>query len=215
MISLGLGQAATLATATTDVYCSQPTCTCPELSAHFGQKFVHIGDGLEYVGIAGGLSSASVILTGESLGSYCGESCIIGRWVTTGTGGSFASGGAGIIWTLNEEGGVEVDYNSSEPMLLAHTLDYTYRGTADYKITSVHVLSPTKGSYVARPTGSGVTASYYLFGKEKTEEVGVATHSTSYTCGATSLVLDVIIPHSSIIYHLKRTGPAPAGVTTK
>jgi hypothetical protein len=72
-ISLGGGAAATLATAAKTVYCSDPSgCTCPELSARPDQEFVHIGDGLEYVGITGGLNSASVVLTGESLQNYCG-----------------------------------------------------------------------------------------------------------------------------------------------
>ncbi len=169
MISLGVGAGATLATAANNVCCSSPSgCACPPFSGHPGQKFVHIDGGLEYAGLTGGTNAASVVLLGESLQSYCGANCLVGQWVATGTSGGFASGGAGLTWTMTTDETADVNYNSSAQIRLAGGVEYVYRGTA-----RVQDLQPSRHFGDHRElcrNADGRERDRYVFGRRSVED---------------------------------------------
>jgi len=214
MLSTGASdQADALATAAQNVYCTMSSCSCPAMSLHPGQHFVHMAAGLEYIGLTGGPNAASVLLRGETLESYCGLSCFAGKWVVQDESGSFASGGAGITWTMTPsdtgDGTVLVDYNGSAPIILAG-IAYKFTGEAFYKITNLHVMSPTAGDYVATPVSSDVQAEYKVAGQTHTETITEVAHTTDYMCSGSSILE---LATSGIDYHLERVGPPPSTTT--
>jgi hypothetical protein len=126
-ISLGYGgQEATLDVAAGTPYCTLDSwrCKCPKDTAREGVKFGLMEDGVQYVGVTGGLSEAQVAVGGKSLKDFCGPPAKAEKWravsaksrstLPQGVGSDWhwnVDGGAGIKLAIDKQGNVSVDYS--------------------------------------------------------------------------------------------------------
>lgn len=124
LLSLGNGAQTTLAVAQGQNYCTLATadCHCPADSEQAGATFTHLEPGTEWLGLTGGLSTASVQVQGISFEDFCKRpaSCVVGKWTSrliTATAPPYpghshvSSGGRGVRLTIEANGRATVDYD--------------------------------------------------------------------------------------------------------
>lgn len=126
--SIGDGSSVTLDTAAGQTYCTLATadCKCPPDSDRADTQFTHLTPGTHWLGLTGGLPTASVQVKGESFEDFCKNSSnpIVGTWKSTAATAQAgdararetSTGGAGAVMTVDAKGAVTVDYTGMGTM---------------------------------------------------------------------------------------------------
>jgi len=190
-ISTGHGGDSTLAAAANENFCADSGgCICPTSSDNAGATFTPMTDGAEYLGVSGGAVKGSVIVTGESLSTFCNtaKACMIGTWKTTNATSTVApsiNGGANVIWTITDRGLVSLDYDNSTPLvnpdLPAALGTITTRGTQVGQIT-LPSANATSGPWADTTVSDNLTVD----GEPENDGIG---DSGSWTCSDDAMTI--------------------------
>jgi hypothetical protein len=160
-------------------FCTIAHCSCPPGSAGAGTAFTQLASGAQFLGLTGGPTAGSVVLTGLSLNDFCAKPstpCLVGQWRSvafdiSASGGKLREqGGAGVRLHIDPQGHVTVVFNGMAPV--DFTVDtsghatsghFTFAGTETGRIT-LPAATATSGPWVR--TGSvnvsSITADMHL-----------------------------------------------------